>query len=505
MSHATLHESLPQNHRRNILALWFGVSRRVDRAAYAASGFVLMLVKYGAEALVVWSFTSSLFAPWDFLNPVLSVRVELLRPAPEWVGWALFTWSLPFLWIAISMSVRRVADAGGSPWCGLIVLVPVFNLVFMLVMCLVPPKPGKQWSAPSTESRDDDRAKSAVMAVGASLIIGAVMLLVGVYVFSTYGASLFLGTPLLMGAAGAYIYNRKFPRGYISTMSVGLASVVFAGLALLLFALEGVICVLMATPLLMPLGVLGALIGKAIAESTRRPPHELMAAVFVLPLLAAAESLLMNATEYEVMTSVEIDASPKVVWDNVVGFSEISAPAAWYFRFGIACPQRARIVGRGVGAIRYCEFTTGTFIEPITAWESPRRLAFDVTDQPAPMFELSPYRHVHPPHLDGYLRSNRGEFRLIALPDGRTRLEGRTWYEFEMFPQSYWTLWSDMFIRRIHERVLLHVKQLSEEPRPDIQALQLKVERLEHEAHDALAQGLPADVDLGLAAHADFQ
>jgi hypothetical protein len=81
-------------------------------------------------------------------------------------------------------------------------------------------------------------------------------------------------------------------------------------------------------------------------------------------------------------------------------------------------------------------------VEPVTAWDEPRRLAFDATGQPAPMFELSPCRHVHPPHLHGYLRSNRGEFRLVPLPGGRTRLEGRTWYEFDMFPQSYRTLWS---------------------------------------------------------------
>ncbi len=79
------------------------------------------------------------------------------------------------------------------------------------------------------------------------------------------------------------------------------------------------------------------------------------------------------------------------------------------------------------------------------------------------MLELSPYRHVHPPHLEHQtLRSLRGEFRLIALSDGRTRLEGRTWYEFQMFPQSYWTLWSDTIIQRIHLRVMRQVKRLSE-------------------------------------------
>jgi hypothetical protein len=78
------------------------------------------------------------------------------------------------------------------------------------------------------------------------------------------------------------------------------------------------------------------------------------------------------------------------------------------------------------------------------------------------MNELSPYQHVHPPHLDGYLRCQRGEFRLIRLPDNRTRLEGSTWYEFEMYPQGYWTLWSDWSIQQIHKRVLQHIKTLSE-------------------------------------------
>ena len=32
----------------------------------------------------------------------------------------------------------------------------------------------------------------------------------------------------------------------------------------------------------------------------------------------------------------------------------------------------------------------------------------------------------------------RGEFRLIPLPGGRTRLEGRTWYTLDMAPALVW-------------------------------------------------------------------
>lgn len=180
-------------------------------------------------------------------------------------------------------------------------------------------------------------------------------------------------------------------------------------------------------------------------------------------MFAGTESAWAPKREFLVSTAVEIDAPAEVVWRNVISFPTLDEAAEWYFRLGIAAPMGARIEGNGVGAIRYCDFTTGCFVEPITAWEAPARLAFDVAEQPDPMFELSPYRHVHPPHLEhDTLRSRRGEFRLVPLSGGRTRLEGRTWYAFEMYPQGYWTLWSDLLIHRIHLRVLNHIKGLAE-------------------------------------------
>ncbi len=444
------------------IALWFGTKERVTPRAYIVSGFGLMLLKYATEALAVWQFTGRRFSVLDFLNPVLSTREELLRPAPEWLGWAWFVWSLPFLWIAVSMSVRRAADAGNSPWLGLMVVVPVLNLVFMLTMCFLPSKHGDSW-APSTEEPSDlDRKKSAAFGIGLSLLVGGAMLFLSVYAFSTYGASLFLGTPLLMSATAAYVYNRSNPRTAGSSAVVGLLSVAFAGLALLLFALEGVVCVLMAAPLILPIGLLGGLLGKAIADATRVPPSHLAGAIAVLPLLAWGESMLAPSHEFVVTTTIEVDVAPEVVWNHVIAFPDLPRERPWYFSWGIACPERARIVGNGLGATRYCEFTTGAFVEPITVWEEPTRLAFDITSQPEPMLELSPYEGLHPPHLDGFLISKRGEFKLVPLPAGRTRVEGRTWYAIEMYPQWYWINWTDSIIHRIHQRVLLHIKNLSE-------------------------------------------
>jgi hypothetical protein len=188
----------------------------------------------------------------------------------------------------------------------------------------------------------------------------------------------------------------------------------------------------------------------------------MLGAIAILPLLAGIETFQSPPPLREIVSSVEIAAPPETVWRNVVSFPDLPPPHEWFFLAGIACPERARIDGQGIGAIRYCEFSTGSFVEPISVWDEPQRLAFDVTKQPPTMRELSPWGDIHPPHLDFVLRSRRGEFRLIPLENGGTRLEGRTWYDFDMGPRTYWALWGDYFIHRIHLRVLEHIQQLSE-------------------------------------------
>ena len=78
------------------------------------------------------------------------------------------------------------------------------------------------------------------------------------------------------------------------------------------------------------------------------------------------------------------------------------------------------------------------------------------------MEEWTPYKTIHPKHLDNFLASRRGRFLLTPLPGGRTRLEGATWYVHNLWPSAYWQAWSDFIIHRIHLRVLNHIKSQTE-------------------------------------------
>jgi hypothetical protein len=303
------------------------------------------------------------------------------------------------------------------------------------------------------------------MAMALTVIPTGLVAVVATEATRTYGWTLFVSVPFMMGFYSAVLYSYHEPRSLTASFSVLCGSLLILGLVLVAVAIEGVICVLMAFPLAAIIGFAGTVLGHVVQKVHRgRVRSTLLALLVALPFLMGAEA----ATEPEpplqaVRTSVEIDAPPGTVWRHVVSFTEIPPPTEMIFRTGLSYPLRAEIQGQGVGAVRRCVFTTGPFVEPITTWDEPKLLAFGVTAQPAPMEEWTPYPYIHPPHVDGYFLSRRGQFLLEALPGGRTRLEGTTWYTHRLFPTLYWGLWSDAVIHRIHGRVLRHVKRLAEE------------------------------------------
>ncbi len=130
---------------------------------------------------------------------------------------------------------------------------------------------------------------------------------------------------------------------------------------------------------------LGVLFG--YSRVRRGPGQSLLSALLLIvaiPLLSAAEHRVEPEVD-PVVTRVVINAPPEAVWEQVVAFPVLDAPTEWLFRLGIAYPINATIDGAGVGAVRHCNFNTGSFVEPITTWDAPHLLRFDVLEQPVPM------------------------------------------------------------------------------------------------------------------------
>jgi hypothetical protein len=459
-------------------------NRTIDRLPYLLTGVGLFLVKFGIDWLIA---TQGFGRPWSPLNYLIwpndrTLRVFDLTDPDRYFALTMLLVSVPFIWTGVVLTLHRLRAAGLPLFLVAFFFVPLVNLLLFALLVLLPtrePLTAVAVSPPSPRLRKlrhahrriarDSHWRSGLLSLAITVPLLVLAVVLGAQVLQSYGFSLFVGAPFALGMVSVMLFGFSQPQPLGPCLAVAFAATACAGMAVLAFALEGAICLLMAAPIVFVLTFLGAVVGYFIQARpwlSNQTLTILLALLLTLPALMAAESAGEPAPEVRaVRTEVIVDAPPEVVWEHVLAFPPLPEPEGWFFRTGIAYPQRAEIHGEGAGAVRHCVFSTGTFVEPIEVWDRPRLLRFRVTEQPEPMREWSPYG-IHPPHLDHYLVSHRGQFLLEALPDGRTRLEGTTWYTNRMWPAAYWGLWSDYIIYRIHHRVLTHIRRRAEKGVP---------------------------------------
>ncbi|HEV2294594.1 MAG TPA: hypothetical protein VGR35_12125 [Tepidisphaeraceae bacterium] len=469
---------------------------KVGPGRFLVTGVWLFALKFLIDRLVA---TVGFGRPWSPLNYLVPNEVYGLPflPAPDRVFYAtMLAVALPFVWIGIVLTLRRLTDAGLPRWLAVLFFVPAANLLFFAALGVIPSarKPAEAVEAPTGEpvslppapvraipleyGHDDVSRRplarlfpespgtSALLAILLPVPLAVGLAFLAARVFRDYGWGVFVAMPFVVGMISAVLHGYRTPRTMGQCLTVGSLALVASGAGMITFALEGLGCLIMCAPIAFPIALLGAALGYSIqarAAGDAGLSNALWTVLLCTPLLMGAESVAgKRATYFAVRTCIDVNAPPMRVWHNVVTFSDIPKPSDWVFRAGVAFPVRARIDGSGVGAIRYCQFSTGDFIEPIEVWDEGRLLKFAVTENPPPMREWSPYAQVHPPHLENFLVARGGQFKLIELPGRRTRLEGTTWYRHTLWPETYWRWWSDFIIHRIHRRVLEHVKTLSE-------------------------------------------
>lgn len=281
-----------------------------------------------------------------------------------------------------------------------------------------------------------NETKRKWISVSITVSIAGILSLWGIYVVGEYGIALFMLTPFLIGFCSTLLYGYKNKITKSEAIWIGFTTLAICTLALIAFAIEGLICIAMAAPIGILFTWFGSLIGYSLSKSSKTTtPSALLILVAIIPLTSFVE----NKIEPEltsVTTSIIINAKPMEVWKNVIEFPELDEPTEFIFKIGIAYPINAKIVGSGIGSVRHCNFTTGSFIEPVTVWNEGKLLKFDVLEQPAPMKELS-FWNIDAPHLHDYFVSKKGQFKLTALGNGKTLLEGTTWYYHNIKPALY--------------------------------------------------------------------
>lgn len=196
-----------------------------------------------------------------------------------------------------------------------------------------------------------------MVAVVINAVIAGLLFAFSILDIETYGWGLFILVPLLIGLGTTVMYG--YSKGVTAKRAflLSFAALALYALGLLLSALEGAYCLLMAAPLGIILTVLGVLAGFLILKrAPGKAPSGMLAFIGIIPLTMWLER------------SSDLDVKP----------------------------------------------------------------------------------------------SKRGQFKLTALPNGNTLLEGATWYGHRIQPDFYWRWWSDHIIHKIHLGVLEHIKAQAE-------------------------------------------
>jgi hypothetical protein len=417
---------------KNTIADLWRSGGTIDRGPYAVVGVIGFALKHNLDRLVA---TYVFHRPWSLFNywvPVRDVaRITALRHEDAVFLATMVMLALPFVWVGVTLTAKRLRSAILPIPLVLLFFVPFLNLLFFLWLCLVPARnpatteratvrPG---GAALTRAIPESALGSAAFSLLFTVPAGLGITLLGAQVMANYGWGLFVALPFTVGLAAAVIYGLHQPRSLGSCVGVACLSTALLGVALLGLAVEGMFCLLMAMPIALPLAAFGGVFGYLVQR--RRwiqsgTPAFLCALLIFVPGVQWVEHVAAPAPPvYEVRTALDVQAPPERVWQQVVSFSEIPPPTEWMFRAGIAYPIRAGIQGSGPGAERHCVFSTGAFVEPIEVWDKPRLLKFSVTANPAPMEEWTPYSHIEPPHLHGFLVSNGGQYLADSLAQRR--------------------------------------------------------------------------------------
>jgi hypothetical protein len=359
-------------------------------------------------------------------------------------------------WVIAVLSFRTAQRAHRGYVIAALSVVPVVQVGAIMLNALLPAR--ERQAEPAPERRAHSEVVWGLLA-GMAIIVLAV--LVSAVTFGAYGWGLFVMTPFLVGITTGYMINIKSDRGWIPTAELVLAAAGLGSLALVVLALEGILCLLMAAPLAIPVVLLGGALGRAIAVArhNRRNP---LVSIAILPVVFMTEAAIPPevpiATQYE----IDIGASPEAVWHALISPDPIAVEAGLPALAGLAYPLGGELESAGVGARRVGAFSTGPAIEQVTVWEPSKTLAFRVNSQPPAMEEMSPYRRVHAPHVEGYFLTGETRFELSPVAEGGTRLRVISEHRLRIDPVPYWEPIARLAIRLNVGRVLEDIKRKSE-------------------------------------------
>jgi uncharacterized membrane protein YhaH (DUF805 family) len=278
---------------------------KIAQRQYALLSYAIFLSQHLLMLAAFKLLGQPLPLDWEFaLVPLRSVLA--LTPTSSFVLIVALAYLLAVTWALAVLAFRRAADANFPEWIAVFVIAPVVQIPAMIVLDALPsravsePAPVVEPAAPNSVWLAAVQGMLAGMALTlASAVVGAVF-------FGAYGYGVFIASPFVVGATAGYLANRNGDIGILHTEQVAAAATALSGAALVVAALEGIVCIVMASPLVVAVALMGGMFGRDVAVSSRRSARQTLLSIALLPLVFAV-GIATSATTFDT-TETNLDS-----------------------------------------------------------------------------------------------------------------------------------------------------------------------------------------------------
>lgn len=239
-------------------------------------------------------------------------------------------------------------------------------------------------------------------------------------------------------------------------------------ITVLAIGVEGLICVVMMTPVFLVMALLGGMLAWIVRKvRDRRLRSSALLAVLLLPYLAGPLEHRMPQLQSRrvVENRIRIRADADAVWRQIIRVPAIRPEeyrTTFIHRIGFPRPIEATLSHEGVGGVREASFERGVlFRETVTEWVPRTRMSFTIAVDSIPTRTLDQHVTVGGEYFDVL----DGTYEIVPLGPGETELRLWSTHRLSTHFNAYASLWTDFVMRQIQGNILQVVRARAETAR----------------------------------------